>query len=360
MSRHDERLDKLRHAVRQEGLDAFLVSEVANVTYLTGFSGDSAYLMISQDHTWLITDGRYTEQAAAEAPQCDVVLHKTSLAKCSAEVARSAQVKTLGFEPGAMTFATYTELTEALDGVQAVAKKGLAEKLRQVKDEEEIARIRKAVALADAAFRTLRTRLVPGQSEAQVATELEYEMRRLGARKCAFESIVAARERSSLPHAHATEAVIGPGDAVLIDWGAELDQYCSDCTRVVFLTPPDARWRGIYEIVREAQALAVAAVRAGVSGRDVDATARKHIEQAGYGDAFKHGLGHGVGLRVHEGPNLSWRSEDTLAAGMVVTIEPGIYLPGWGGVRIEDVVVVRQDGPEVLSSLPKELEAAIL
>jgi len=383
VSRHAERLDKLRHALRQEALDLLLVSEGGNVTYLTGFRGDSAYLLLDQGHAWLIADGRYTEQAAAEAPQCEVVRQTASLVKSSAELANASGGKTLGFEPNVLTVATHGDLTKELQGVEAVPKKGLVEKQRQVKDEEEIERIRAAVALADAAFRSVvggvsivggvATRrvsrdgdipptggLAAGVSEAQVANHLEYEMRRLGARKPSFESIVAARQRSSLPHAQATHAAIGAGDPVLIDWGAELDLYCSDCTRMAFLGAPDARWREIYEIVREAQALAIAAIRAGVAGRDVDAAARTHITQSGYGDAFKHGLGHGVGLRVHEGPTLSARSEDTLAEGMVVTVEPGIYIAGWGGVRIEDLVVVRSDGPEVLSSLPKALEAAIL
>jgi len=360
VSRHAERLDKLRHALRQEGLDLFLVSEGANVTYLTGFTGDSSWLLVSQDHAWLVADGRYTEQAAAEAPQCEVVRHTVSLAKSSAELANGSGAKTLGFEPNVLTVATHGDLTKELQGVEAVPGKKLVETLRQVKDEDEIERVRRAAALADAAFRTVRSGLAPGLSEAQVANDLEYEMRRLGARKPSFESIIAARQRSSLPHARATDAVLAAGDPVLVDWGAEVDLYCSDCTRMVFLGAPDARWREIHEIVREAQALALAAIGAGVAGRDVDAAARTHIAQAGYGDAFKHGLGHGVGLRVHEGPTLSARSDDTLAEGMVVTVEPGIYVAGWGGVRIEDVAVVRKDGAEVLSSLPKTLEAAIL
>jgi len=360
VSRHGERLDKLRHALRQEELGLLLVSEAANVTYLTGFSGDSSWLLVAQDQAWLVTDGRYVEQAAAEAPLCEVVRHTKSLAVSAAELANASGGKTLGFEPNALTVATHGDLVKELQGVEAVAKKSLVEKLRQVKDEDEIARIRAAVAVADAAFGALRQRLAPGMSEAQVANDLEYELRRLGARKPSFDAIIAARQRSSLPHARATDAVIGAGDPVLVDWGAERDLYCSDCTRVVFLGAPNAAWREIYEIVREAQEKALAAIRPGVPCREVDAAARIHMAQAGYGDAFKHGLGHGVGLRVHEGPTLSARSEDTLAEGMVVTVEPGIYVAGWGGVRIEDLAVVRRDGPEVLSSLPKTLETAIL
>jgi len=360
VSRHADRLDRFRHTLRAEGLDAFLVADEANVVYLTGFTGDSTWLVVTQDHAWLITDGRYAEQAAAEAPMCQVAQHKVSLAKTAAELANASGGKTLGFEANVLTVATHADLAKELSGVEAVAKKGLAEKLRQVKDEAEVAAIRRAAETADAALQAVRDRLAPGISEAGLANELEYQMRRLGARKASFDTIVAVRERSSLPHARPTEAVIRAGDAVLVDWGAERDLYCSDCTRVLFLGPPDARWREIYQLVLEAQQKAIAAIRPGVACREVDAAAREHIAQAGYGDDFKHGLGHGVGLRVHEGPGLGARSEETLAEGMVVTVEPGIYVPGWGGVRIEDLVLVAPEGAELLTALPKSLEAAIL
>ncbi len=360
MSRFAERRDRFRHAMRKDGLDAFLVADVANVTYLSGFTGDSSYLLVRRDRAWLITDGRYTEQAAAEAPGCEIIRHKVSLIKSSAGLANKSGARKLGFEPNILTVAAHGDLTKELKGVEAVAKKGLVEKLRQVKDKDEIARIRAAAKAADAAFLAVRSRLAAGQTEAEVANALEFEMRRLGARKGSFDAIVAARERSSLPHARATQAVVTPGSPVLLDWGAELDLYCSDCTRMLFLGPPSAKWRRVYERVRKAQARALAAIRPGVPCKDVDAAARRYLEAGGYGPAFKHSLGHGVGLRVHEGPTLSGKSEDTLREGMVVTVEPGIYLAGWGGVRIEDLVVVRRDGAEVLSSLPKTLEAAIL
>ncbi|MBM4032126.1 MAG: aminopeptidase P family protein [Planctomycetes bacterium] len=360
MSRHAERLEKFRHAMRKEGVDAFLVADAANVTYLTGFTGDSTYLLVSPGHAWLITDGRYTEQAATEAKGCEVVRHRVSLIKTSARLAKKSGATKLGFEPNVLTVAAHEDLTKEIKSVEAVAKKGLVEKLRQVKDKDEIARIRAAVKAADAAFLALRARLAAGLTEAEAANGLEFEMRRLGARKGSFDAIVAAGARSSLPHARATQAVIAPGSPVLVDWGVELDLYCSDCTRVLFLGPPSAKWRRVYEAVRKAQARALAAIRPGVPCKKVDGAARRHIRRAGYASAFKHSLGHGVGLRVHEGPTLSAKSEDTLREGMVVTVEPGIYLPGWGGVRIEDLVVVRRHGAELLSSLPKTLEAAIL
>jgi Xaa-Pro aminopeptidase len=361
VSRHAERLSRLRHALRQAGLDALLVAEPANVTYLSGFRGDSSWLLAGIDHTWLITDGRYTEQAAAEAPHCEIVRHTESLARSAADLAGGSGVKALGFAPAALSFAVHGELCEALDGrVEVVPRKGLVERLREVKDPEEIERIREAAHVADAAFVAIRSRLSPGSSEREVANALELEMRSLGARKGSFDAIVAARERSSLPHAQATDAVIAPGDAVLIDWGAELDLYCSDCTRVVFLTAPTERWREVYGVVRRAQQRAIETIRPGVELRQVDAAARELIAEAGYGENFSHGLGHGVGLRVHEAPTLNHRAEGQLAEGMVVTVEPGIYLPGWGGVRIEDLVVVREDGAQVLSSVAKDLDAAIM
>ena len=341
-------------------MDALLVTDSVNVTYLTGFRGEDSYLLVGQDHLWLITDSRFTEQAAAEAPQCEIVKRDGSIIKETAQTFARSGARSLGFEAASLSFASYRELADAVGCVEPQPTKSLVEKLREVKSEEEIARIRAAAELADAALLSIREQIAPGMTERELANLLEYTLRERGARKPSFESIVAARQRSSLPHARATDAAITPGDPVLVDWGAERDLYCSDCTRVFFLAAPDARWREVYATVRRAQELGIAAVRAGAALREVDGAARHHIAQAGYGSHFGHGLGHGVGLRVHESPALNERAEGTLAEGMVITIEPGIYLPGWGGVRIEDLVVVRADGAEVLTSLPKELDAAIL
>jgi len=360
MSRHVERINRLRHSLHKEQLDALLVTDAANVTYLSGFTGDSSWLLVGRDHVWLVTDGRYTEQAAAEAPHCEVVRRKDSLVAAVAELCPTAAVRTLGFSPDELTYGAYTKLVESLEGVEAVARKDLVENLRAVKDDEEIEAIRRAVRAADEAFMRIRGRLSPGGTEREVANALEFEMRGLGARKSSFELIVAARQRSSLPHAYATDAEIAPGDPVLIDWGAQVGTYCSDATRVLFLGAPSAQWREVYSAVLKAQRVAIEALSPGVPTKEVDAVARRAIAEAGYGERFAHGLGHGVGLKVHEKPALGEKAEDTLAEGMVVTIEPGIYIPGWGGVRLEDLVVVRRDGPEVLTSVPKSLEEAIL
>jgi len=360
VSVHDQRMDRLRHALRRDGLGALLVTDTANVTYLTGFRGDDSWLLVAGARQWFLTDSRYTEQAAAEAPQCELVERKETLVKTLAELFPACGARGLAFEAPSMSYATYVKVADGLDGVELAATESLVEKLREVKDEGEVARIRQAVEVAEAAFRDVRRQLAPGQSEREVATRLDHAMRVRGAAKASFESIVAARERSSLPHARATDSTIGRGDAVLVDWGAQRDLYCSDATRMLFLAPPDRRWREIYDTVLAAQQAAIDAVRPGAPLSEVDAAARDHIAKAGYGDRFGHGLGHGVGLRVHERPSLNKRGEGALAEGMVVTIEPGIYLPGWGGVRIEDLVCVRRDGAEALSSLPKTLDAAIV
>jgi Xaa-Pro aminopeptidase len=362
VSAHADRIDRLRHALRQQALETFLVTDVANVTYLTGFRGDSSWLLVSQEHLWFVTDSRFTEQAQSEAAGCAVIERKDPLAKETAKVLKAAGTKSLGFEEQSLTCATHRELCESLDGLAPLATKGTVETLRQVKDEGEIERIRAAVATADAAFAEVRGQIRPGLTERDVASRLEFAMQQHGARKPSFDSIIAARARASLPHAESTGAVIRPGDPVLVDWGATRDLYCSDATRMVFLAPPDAEWRKIYGIVRTAQERGIAAIRAGAAIRDVDTAARKTIADAGYGERFGHGLGHGVGLRVHEDPRLHAKAEekDVLLEGMVITVEPGIYLPGWGGVRLEDLVVVRRDGPEILTGTPKDLDSAIL
>ncbi|MFW6162263.1 MAG: M24 family metallopeptidase [Planctomycetota bacterium] len=360
MSAHPQRVDRLRQALQDKGLPNLLVSDEANVTYLTGFTGDSTWLLVTEDRQRLLTDSRYTEQAGHEAPQCELVERKETLVKALGETLAQAEVSRLAFEADALAYATYEEIAEELDGVELLPARDLVEGLRQTKDETEVERVREAIAVAEGAFEEVVAALAAGQSERQVAVTLDHALRRRGARKGSFEACVAARERSSLPHAQPTDAVIQPGDTVLIDWGAEVDLYCSDCTRTLFLSRPDSRWLEIYGVVLAAQRKAIDAIRPGMELKAVDAVAREHIAAAGYGERFGHGLGHGIGLRVHEQPRLSRQAEGTVAAGNVVTVEPGIYIPGWGGVRIEDVIVVREDGAEVLTSLPSDLEAVIL
>ncbi|NQT86337.1 M24 family metallopeptidase [bacterium] len=360
MSAREQRLGNVRTAVREAEVDGLLVADGANVSWLTGFRGDSSWAIVTQDNVWLITDGRYTEQAEAEAPQSEIVLRKDGIEAKTAEVAAQAGIGTLGFSPSALTVAQHGTLAKAFDAGELVAKKRLVEKFREVKDEDEIERIRLANAAAEAGFQAMCRQLSAGKTEQEIAILLEYEMGLAGARKPSFDSIVAARARSSLCHAESTDAVIGEGDTVLVDWGAWRDLYVSDCTRTVFLERPDDTWREVYQTVLAAQEKAIAAAAPGVRLADVDAAARSHIHEAGYGEAFCHGLGHAVGMRVHEGPSFSAKAEGELAVGNVMTVEPGIYLPGWGGVRIEDIIIIREDGAEVMTTLPKDLDAMIL
>lgn len=360
MSDQAERVDRLRSTLREKALDALLVTDPVNVTYLSGFRGDSSYLLVGTDRLWLITDSRFTEQAEAEAPQCELVERTDGIVKETARLAEQVKLKTLGFEEQHVTCATHRDLCQALDGLEPTGVRDAVEKLRMTKSEDEIAHIRAAAQAADAAFQETVPQIQPGQTERDVASRLEFAMQRHGARKPSFETIVAPRARASLPHAEVTDTPIEAGAPVLIDWGVVRDKYCSDATRVVFLAPPDDQWRAVYGIVRQAQQHALDAVRAGRAVSEVDAAARDTIADAGYGDRFGHGLGHGVGLRVHEAPRLHAKSEEALEAGMVVTIEPGIYIPGWGGVRIEDLVVVRHDGAEILTGVPKDPDALVL
>ncbi len=262
----------------------------------------------------------------------------------------------LGFEAGHVSVRDFNRLREQLPRrIELVALDGLPERLRAVKQPDEVARIRAATALADAAFERVVAGGIVGRTEREVALALEVEMRRAGARRPSFETIVAAGPRGALPHAQPRDVEIGPGELVVVDWGAEVDGYCSDCTRTVATGELDERAGEVYALVLEAQLAGLGAVRAGAECRAVDSVAREVIDAGGYGERFGHGLGHGVGLDIHEAPALSQSYEGTLEDGNVVTVEPGVYVPGAFGVRIEDLVVARVDGPEVLTAIAKEL-----
>ncbi|KYH31371.1 aminopeptidase YpdF [Moorella mulderi DSM 14980] len=353
-----ERLDRLRRLMAAEGIAALWVRQEENRRYLSGFTGDSGQLIITATSQYLLTDGRFIEQAREEAPDFEVVdLGNKPWEQLGATLA-AAGVAELHFEAEHLSYATYEEfLEQAKDWPQPVKlepSKGLVERLRQVKDDTELALLQKAIDLADAGFRHMLRILRPGITERDIALELEYFLGKQGSLGPSFTTIIAGGPRASLPHGVASGRVLQPGDLVVMDFGAIYDGYHSDLTRTVALAPVDPEWRHLYNVVLEAQRKAIAAIRPGLAGREVDAVAREHIAAAGYGPYFSHGLGHGVGLAVHEGPTLSSRSEVKLAPGMVVTVEPGIYLPGRGGIRIEDVVLVQEDGALVLSHAPKE------
>jgi len=357
------RRSKLISGLKGAGVDALLVTNFTNVTYLTGFTGDDSYLLLGKTVTVLISDGRYTTQLSQECPELDVHIRSTQVSITAAvvEVVGKSGLKTLGIESQNLTVGEYERLATALKQTTLRPIGQAVEELRQIKDADEVAAIRKAVRQAEKGFEVLRATLRGEQTEREVACDLEHAMRKFGARGASFESIIAVGPRAALPHARPTEALISEADFVLVDWGADdFSGYKSDLTRVLVTGKISPKLSKVYGVVLKAQLAGIAAVRAGVRCRDVDAAARQVIEQAGYGKNFSHGLGHGVGLDIHEGPRLSAASDVELKAGMVVTVEPGIYLEGWGGVRIEDDVLVTRSGCEVLTSVPKEFEACII
>jgi Xaa-Pro aminopeptidase len=343
--------DRLEHRLGERGLERMLVTDLTNVRYLTGFTGSNGACVCGLDIRLFFTDFRYTERAASEVSGWETItLTNDWLAGIAEHL-----VGKVGFEDDEMSVRTLEKLKGKLgDGVEPVAAGGVVEDLRRVKDELELAAIAAASELADEVWRWSIERGLAGRSERDVALAAETRMRELGAEP-SFPTIVAAGPNGALPHAEPGEREIGPGELVVFDMGAKLDGYCSDGTRTYASGEPGERGREVYEVVLEAQQAALEAIEAGVGGEAVDAVARRVIEAAGHGERFGHGLGHGVGLEIHEGPRLSLRSDDLLAANEVVTVEPGIYLPGELGVRIEDLVVVTEDGLRNLSSLPKEL-----
>lgn len=348
------RLKGLRQALKGHQVDAFLITRPENRAYMCGFTGSAGALIITSDKALLVTDFRYIEQATAQASEFEVIKQGAVLTDTLRQALEGAGVRRLAFEKEYVSYADYERYRDKL-GVELVPVDGAVEKLRQVKDPEEVEAIRRAAAIGDKAFRHILDFLRPGLREDEVALELEFQMRKMDATGLAFDIIVASGPRSSLPHGRASERVIQQGDFVKMDFGCVVDGYCSDMTRTVVLGEPTEKQREIYDIVLEAQVTSLKAVRPGLTGREIDEVARKVIADRGYGDYFGHGLGHGVGRMVHEGPRVSVLGEDPLVPGNVVTIEPGVYLPGWGGVRIEDLVIVTETGADVLTGSPKEL-----
>ncbi|KKM11742.1 hypothetical protein SY88_06895 [Clostridiales bacterium PH28_bin88] len=352
---HGERLGKLRHAMAGADVEALLVSKPENRAYMSGFTGSAGFLVITPEKAFLVTDFRYVEQAEAQAPDFQVVRHGSQVFATLQELVAGERVSRLSFEKNHLSYHQYTVLTDTLAGVQLVPIQGLVERLRQIKDEVEIQQLREAVRLSDEAFRHVLPLIRPGVREVEIAAELEYFMRKSGAEKPAFDTVVASGPRGALPHGVASERRLAAGDLVVMDFGAVYRGYHSDVTRTVVVGDPTGEQRRVYELVLKAQLEAIAAVRPGLTGAQVDAVARDIIEAGGHGSDFGHSLGHGVGLAIHEEPRLAAGVDTVLEPGMTVTVEPGIYLAQWGGVRIEDTVVVRPGGCEVLTGVSKEL-----
>ncbi len=353
---HAARRARLIRRFDDLGADAFVTGHLPNVRYLTGFGGSNGHALVHRDAPVFLTDGRYTEQARHEVPDMERRTYATELTTALAAACRDIGARRVGFEPDHMTYQAWADLAAAVaPGLELVPVRGLVEALRAVKDAEEVARIQTAQDATDQAFESVVGKLAEGATERQVAFELEAAMRAAGADGVAFDTIVAFGPNAAEPHHRPTDRPLTHGNVVKTDVGALVDGYHSDMTRTVAYGDPGARMREVHDVVREAQRAGTRAVRAGVPARDVDAAARSVVREAGYGDAFTHPLGHGVGLEIHEAPWLRARAEDPLPEGAVVTIEPGVYLAGVGGVRIEDMVLVTADGGRVMARTPKDL-----
>ncbi len=349
---HNLRRQRLAARLPDLGVDAFLVTNLTNVRYLTGYTGSNGQVVVSEAGSVFFTDGRYTEQSRREVPDLRRVIYSDGFREDLVAECKDLGISRIAFEEANVSYKTFGELSAVLDVTPAADEVG---RLRWVKDEAELSLIAGAQRITDRAFEAVLPKVREGMSERELALLLERTMEDLGAEGLAFETIAAFGENAAEPHHSPTDRDLKRGDIVKLDFGARYEGYHSDMTRTVAFGEPPAKMREVYDLVRRAQEAGIAAVRAGSSGREADAAARSVIDDAGYGEEFGHGLGHGVGLEIHEGPSLRKTSEDTLPEGAVVTVEPGVYLPGVGGVRIEDMVTVGADGCRSLARSTKEL-----
>ena len=347
------RLDAARARLAGADADALLVTDLTNVRYLTGFSGSNGQVLVTQDSATFFSDGRYAARAATLVRDAEIEIYKDKLPEALVPRLKSSVTTRLAIEGATMTVAQRDQLAASLE-VDLVTTSGLIEDLRRVKDAGEIAALKEAVRVADEAYEWILEHLSAGMTERQVALDLEIHMRRNGAEDVSFEPIVGSGPLAAHIHHVSGERTIEKGDLVLMDFGALSDGYHSDMTRTVAVGPATDKQREIYDVVRRAQQAGIDALKGDADGREVDAAARKVIDTAGYGDTYLHGLGHGVGLDIHEAPRMSDTSTDTLRSGEVVTVEPGVYVGDWGGIRVEDCVLITESGSEVLGSSPKD------
>jgi Xaa-Pro aminopeptidase len=350
----EARLARLRRALQAEKLDALLVTNAYNRKYLTGFTGSAGYVLITGNRAVLLTDFRYMTQAPQQAVHFEVIEHSPRPMETVKSILNSLHIQKLGFEQRDVTYGTYLSYGADLAGIELVPTEGIVEKLRIIKDDQEIGIMQEAADLADRTFSHILTKLQPGLSEREIDLEMEFFMRREGAVSSSFDTIVASGERSALPHGVASDRKLRPNEYVKLDFGAYFKDYCSDITRTVVLGKPTTKHKEIYDIVLEAQLTVLDKLKPGMTGREGDALARGVITKYGYGNFFGHGTGHGLGMEIHEDPRLSMTCDTVLEPGMVVTVEPGIYLPDFGGVRIEDDVVMTDRGIRILTKSTKE------
>lgn len=351
-----ERVKKLRRNMEAKGLEALLITNPFNRRYITGFTGTAGYVVITADRSWLFVDFRYTTQASQQAAGFEVIEHGTSALGDIGDKLREFGVKQLGFEQHDVTYGAYLQYAEKIgEGIELVPADRMVERLRQIKDEEELQVMQQAVDIADAAFEHVLGMIRPGITEREIALELEFFMRKQGASGVSFDTIVASGVRSAMPHGVASGRKIGNNEFVTLDFGCVYNGYCSDMTRTVFVGTPSEKHKEIYRIVLEAQLAVLEGLRPGMTGQEGDALARDLIAKHGYGDRFGHGTGHSVGLEIHEGPRLSKTEKAVLESGMIETVEPGIYIPDFGGVRIEDMVVLTDSGCRIMTKSKKDL-----
>lgn len=349
------RVENLRKAMKKEQVDGFLVTSPYNLRYLTNFTGTTGLAVITLDKAFFVTDFRYTEQAAAQAQGFEIIKNVGPIFEEVAKLCEQEELNALAFEENYVSFAEYSVLEEIIEETPLIPIAGMIENLREIKDDEEIAITEKACAIADQGFDYVLKTIKPGMTEIEVANQLDFYMRSLGASGVSFETIVASGLRSAMPHGVASEKIIQQGDLITLDFGCYYQGYVSDMTRTFAIGDPGDKLREIYQVVLEAQLKVLAAAKPGLTGIQLDAVARDHIAAAGYGEAFGHSTGHGIGLEIHEGPNVSFRADKQFVPGNIITDEPGIYLPGIGGVRIEDDLLITADGNRVLTHSPKEL-----
>ncbi|PLT34745.1 Xaa-Pro peptidase family protein [Bacillus sp. V5-8f] len=349
-----EKLERFRSELEKAQVDGFLITSAYNRRYMTNFTGSAGVALISQNEAKFITDFRYVEQAGKQAAGFEIVQHTRLITEEVANQSKAMGIKRLGFEQDHITFAGYKVYESAFDG-ELVPLSGVIEKLRLIKTASEIKILKEAAEIADAAFTHIAEFIRPGLTELEVSNELEFFMRKQGASSSSFDTIVASGLRGALPHGVASSKIIEKGDLVTLDYGAYYNGYVSDITRTLAVGKPSAELKDIYDIVLEAQVRGMAGIKPGMTGKEADALTRDYIADKGYAEYFGHSTGHGIGLEVHEGPALSIRSDTVLEPGMAVTVEPGIYIPGVGGVRIEDDTIITSDGNESLTHSTKEL-----
>lgn len=353
-----DRIILLTNKIKDADIDALFLMKDANVQYISGFTGSESYILISQDKRYFITDSRYTEQVEKECPDFEVVQwgkNNTLLTDTIKELVVELDIKRVGFEQDYLTYELHQKLTDKIAVVNWIPVKEMVEDLRYIKDEKEIAKIKQAAEYADQAFEHILDIIKPGLSEKELALELEYHLRKAGSDDVGFKTILVSGVNTSLPHGIPSDKKIEKGDFVTMDFGGLCSGYKSDMTRTVVVGKADDKQREYYRILKEVQEMALEFIKAGMRVSEPDTYVRKQLGKYQVADKFGHGLGHGVGLEIHEEPYLSKKSKKVLKEGCIITVEPGIYFPGWGGIRIEDTIVVREDGVEILTHSPKKL-----